>query len=270
VPTPRLVHLAYLHVHDWSSVTPWIFLPTIRFRPDLTQPGDRRRWVSRTTEIVIEGYPRSGNTFAVVAFRLAQGREIEIAHHLHAAAQIKRAARLDVPAIVLIREPSEAILSQVVRDPHVSMRWALRSYIRFYSTIVPYLGKTVVAPFATVTSDFASIIRLVNTRYGTAFKEFVPTEDALTSVRQTVELKGQRDSMRTGWDYRLSVALPSEQRQRTKEARRAEYLDERNKPLRLTAESLYERVMKYSANTVPGREDAPGPRWSHPAGGLSH
>ena len=248
MPKPRFVHLAWLHVHDWSSVTPWIFLPTIRFRPDLTQPGDRRRWVSRTTEIVIEGYPRSGNTFAVVAFRLAQGREVEIAHHLHAAAQIKRAARLDVPAIVLIREPSEAILSQVVRDPHVSMRWALRSYIRFYSTVVPYLENAVVAPFATVTSDLASIIRMVNTRYGTAFKEFVPSEDALNSVRQTVDRNGQRDSIRTGWDYRLGVALPSEQRRRWKESRRTEYLDERNKPLRLTAELLYERVMQYSRN----------------------
>ena len=244
---PRLVHLAWLYIQDWSSVIPWIFLPTVRFRPDLREPEDPRPWVSRTTEIVIEGYPRSGNTFAVVAFRLAQGREIKMAHHLHAAAQIKRAARLDVPAIVLIREPSEAILSLVVRDPQASMRWALRSYIRFYSAVVPYLEKkTVVAPFATVTSDLASIIRMVNTRYGTAFKEFVPTEDGLNSVRQTVEWMGQRDSMMTGWDYRRGVALPSEQRRRAKEARRTEYLDERNKALRLTAESLYERVMRYS------------------------
>ncbi len=247
MPKPRLVHLAWLYVQDWSKVTP-IYLPTVRFRPALQEPEDPRPWVSRTTEIVIEGYPRSGNTFAVVAFRLAQGREIEIAHHLHAAAQIKRAARLDVPAIVLIREPSEAILSLMVRDPQASMRWGLRSYIRFYSAVSPYLEKTVVAPFATVISDLASIIRMVNTRYGTAFKEFVPTEDALSSVRQTVEWMGQLDSRMTGWDYHRSVALPSEKRQRAKEARRTEYLDERNKPLRLTAESLYERVMQYSRN----------------------
>ena len=245
VPKPRLVHLAWLHVHDWLSVTP-IFLPIVRCCPALQEPEDPRCWVSRTTEIVIEGYPRSGNTFAVVAFRQAQGREIEVAHHLHAAAQIKRAARLDVPTIVLIREPSEAILSLVVRDPHASMRWALRSYIRFYSTVVPYLEKTVVAPFTAVTSDLASIIRMVNKRYGTAFKEFMQTEDALNSVQQTVEWMAEQDSMKTGWDSHLGVALPSELRRRAKEARRTEYLDERNKPLRLTAESLYERVMQYS------------------------
>lgn len=243
VPKPRLVHLAWLYVQDWSSVTP-IFLPTVRFRPGLREPDDPRPWVDGTTEIMIEGYPRSGNTFAVVAFRLAQGREIRIAHHLHAAAQVKRAVRLDVPTIVLIREPPEAILSLVVRDPHASMRWALRSYIRFYSAIIPYLEKIVIAPFTTVTSDFASIIRVVNSRYGTAFKEFTADEDTLNSVRQTVEWMGQRDSLMTGLDYHTGVALPSEQRQRAKEAHRTEYLDERNKSLRLTAESLYERVMR--------------------------
>jgi hypothetical protein len=250
VTKPRLVHLAWLYAQDWSSVTP-VFLSTIRFRPDLREPDDLglRTWVSRTTEIAIEGYPRSGNTFAVVAFRQAQGRAIEIAHHLHAAAQIKRAARLDVPAMVLIREPSEAILSLMVRDPYASMQWALRSYIRFYSAVIPCLEKVVVAPFRTVTSDFASIIRMVNFRYGTAFKEFVPNEAALSSVRQTVEWMGQRDSMRTGWDYHTGVALPSEQRERAKEARRTDYFDERNKRLRLTAESLYERVMQYSRLT---------------------
>jgi hypothetical protein len=257
VPKPRLVHLAWLYVQDRWSVTS-TFLTAVRFCPALQEPGDPHCWVSRTTEIVIEGYPRSGNTFAVVAFRLAQGRPVEVAHHLHAAAQIKRAARLDVPAILLIREPSEAVLSVVVRDPHASMRWALRSYIRFYSTVFPYLDKTVTAPFATVTSDLASIIRTVNTRYGTAFKEFVPSENALNSVRQAVERMGQLDSMRTGWDYHLGVAVPSEQRRRAKEAHRAEYLDERNKPLRLRAESLYERVMQYSRSAHGKQEPTHG------------
>jgi hypothetical protein len=71
-----------------------------------------------------------------------------MAHHLHATAQIKRAAR--------------------------------------------------VAPFPMVTSDLASITRMVNTYYGTTFKEFVPTEDALISVRRRVEWMARRDSVMTG------------------------------------------------------------------------
>jgi hypothetical protein len=245
VPKPRFVHLAWLYIQDWWSVSS-LYLAAARFRPALREPEDRRPWVSRTTEIVIEGFPRSGNTVAVVAFRLAQGRKIKMAHHLHATAQIKRAARLDVPAVLLVRDPSEAILSLMVRDPHASVHWALRSYIRFYSGVVPYLDKTVVAPFAAVTSDLAGIIRMVNARYGTTFKEFVPTEDALASVQQTVEWMAQRDALMTGRGYHLGVALPSQQRRRAKDVLRAEYLDERNKPLRLAAEALYERILQFS------------------------
>jgi hypothetical protein len=60
------------------------------------------RSVSRTTQLVIEGYPRLGNTFAVVAFLQAQKEDVRIAHHLHAPAQVIRAARWRIPTIVLI------------------------------------------------------------------------------------------------------------------------------------------------------------------------
>ena len=244
--TPSLVHTTWLRIQDRLSVNPWIFLPLSRFRPSLRGFEDPPRAVRRRTEIVIEGFPRSGNTFAVVAFRLAQRREIEIAHHLHAAAQIKRAANLEIPAIVLIREPSEAVLSVVAKDQEVSIAWALRSYIRFYSAVFPYLEKAVVAPFPCVTSDLASIIRHVNAQYGTAFREFAQNEDKLHLVHETVVRLGRQDSVQTGRDYRLSVGLPTEQRQQAKEGRRSEYLDKRNKSLRITAESIYERVLQYS------------------------
>jgi hypothetical protein len=241
---PRLVHVTWLEVQDRLSVNPWIFLPLSRVRPSLHRSEDPARAVTRKTEIVIEGFPRSGNTFAVVAFRLAQQREVKIAHHLHAGAQISRAAKLGLPAIVQIREPSDAVLSVAAKDHDVSISWALSSYIRFYSTALPHLDKTVVAPFATVTSDFADIIRRVNAQYGTTFREFLPNEDMLNLARQAVERLGHQDSVRTGRDYRLSVGLPTEERQRAKEARRTEYLNERNKPLRVKAESVYHRILQ--------------------------
>jgi hypothetical protein len=244
---PRLVHTTWLHVQDRLSVNPWIFLPLSRVRPSLHGSEDPACAVSRKTEIVIEGFPRSGNTFAVVAFRQAQQRAVEIAHHLHASAQIRRAAKLGLPTIVLIREPSDAVLSVAAKDQDVSISWALSSYIRFYSAVLPYLDKAVVAPFASVTSDFAGIIRQVNAQYGTNFHEFVPSEDALQLVHESVERLGRQDSVYTGRDYRLSVGFPTEERQRAKEVRRTEYLDKRNKPLRVTAESIYQRILQASA-----------------------
>jgi hypothetical protein len=84
--------------------------------PSLTLPLARalRRGevVDARTDIVIEGFPASANTFAVAAFRLAQEpRYMRIAHHTHVPAQVIEATRLGVPAILLIREPMQAVLS---------------------------------------------------------------------------------------------------------------------------------------------------------------
>ena len=212
VPKPRLIHNAWLYVNDWSSAAPWMFIPTVRFRPGpaaswrATPVGhadnrDRDRGVS----------PRSANTFALVAFQLAQSRELEIAHHLHAAAQIKRAVALGVPAIVLVREPSEAVLSLMVRDPSTFDEVGYSQLRSLLFQRCPFTRQGSGRPLREgLTSDFGSIIRKVNIQYGTAFKEFESTPDFLKSVHQTVEWMGKRDSMRTGQDYSRGLALPSE------------------------------------------------------------
>jgi len=60
--------------------------------------------ITGETEVVIDGFPRSGNTFAVVAFRQAQSRRVSVAHHGHVPALAIEAHRRGVPALVLIRE----------------------------------------------------------------------------------------------------------------------------------------------------------------------
>ncbi|RMG27959.1 MAG: hypothetical protein D6732_19595, partial [Methanobacteriota archaeon] len=70
------------------ALAPYPFLFVTAYR--LFAPAHLRmeKLIGARTEIVIEGYPRSANTFAVVAFRLAQNRPVKIAHHLHMEAQI--------------------------------------------------------------------------------------------------------------------------------------------------------------------------------------
>jgi hypothetical protein len=145
------------------------------------------RLVNRKTQLVIEGYPRSGNTFAVVAFQQAQRESIRIAHHLHAPAQVIRAAQLQIPTIVLVREPAETILSQMVRKPRISAPLALKSYITFYETVAAYRNAYVVGNFREVTHEYGLIIQRVNTKFGTDFSPFRHTDANLKEVFATVE-----------------------------------------------------------------------------------
>src|SRR5205814_9788870 len=124
----------------------------------------RHKWQSHNvevigpgTELVIDGYTRSATTFAVYAFQLSQRSPVQLAHHLHAPAQLIEAARRGVPAVALIREPRGAILSQLIREPDVALRNALIAYSRFYEHLLPYRKSFVVGEFKQVTHEFGTV-----------------------------------------------------------------------------------------------------------------
>jgi hypothetical protein len=143
--------------------------------------------VSRDTQLVIAGYPRSGNTFAVVAFRHAQQESVSIANHLHAPAQVIRAARWEIPTLVLIRNPVDAVVSRVIRNPQISTTWALKSYISFYETIASYRHAYVIGLFDEVVEDYGAVIGRVNAKFNTRFSPFDHTEDNVSEVFARIE-----------------------------------------------------------------------------------
>src|SRR6266571_2862096 len=80
------------------SQYPALYMPFARRK----YPGPSPEVVSSEAEFVIDGYTRSACTFAVYAFQLAQDRPVRMAHHLHAPAQLIAAARMEIPALVVI------------------------------------------------------------------------------------------------------------------------------------------------------------------------
>ncbi len=140
--------------------------------------------VCPATELVIEGYPRSANSTTVHGFLARQDRPVRVAHHKHHAAQLLQAARWGVPAVALIRPPRAAILSMLAlaeegrrrhggpggRGSHVTFEDAAWAWLAFYRAILPIRDALVVAPFARVTADLATVIEEVNERFATRFE----------------------------------------------------------------------------------------------------
>ncbi len=203
----------------------------------------RRRGVpfGPNTEIVIEGFPRSANSFAVAAFARAQGRKPNIAHHVHAPAQVIAAARAGVPAIVLIRNPEDAVLEYVIKKPAITVGQALRGYARFYRPLLRYRSAYVVGVFDEVTQDFGAVMRRVNERFGTAFREFEHTEE---NARATLdEIDGYwRGILGPGDQLEIIVGRPSSARDQMKARLRSAYSDERLARARTRADALYRRI----------------------------
>ncbi|MBD3730925.1 MAG: hypothetical protein IE933_14600 [Sphingomonadales bacterium] len=167
-------------IRDLLAPYPGLFIPLYRM---LAPPQHKLLLIGPETEIVIEGYPRSANTFAVVAFEQAQGaRQVKIAHHLHAEAQVLEAVRRGLPAIVLIRRPYEAIRSLKVAFPAWDENYFLRRYVDFNRAIARVRDRVVVAEFERTTKDFGGIIGEVNAKFGTDFALFPDGEEAAQAV----------------------------------------------------------------------------------------
>jgi hypothetical protein len=191
------------------------------------------------TEMVIEGFPRSGTSFAVSAFELPQARKPVIAHHVHAPAQLIAAARRKVPALVLLREPEGSVLSLAIRKPEIEMRRTLRGYVRFYRPLLPYRDRMVVATFDQVVTDFGEVMKRVNRRFGTSWRPFEHTEQ---NVRRCLEAIDEytRPTVREASELERIVARPSDARDRMKGRLLRDYRSQTPEPLRRAAEAIHE------------------------------
>src|SRR5204862_776059 len=129
----RLVARLRLSISLLLGDYPRLYYPVMRHR---------RRYkdllISDDTELVIEGYPRSGNTFAVAALQFAQTRVLRIARHTHSPAQVMEAVRRRLPTLVLVRAPRDAAVSLVIREPAVTLERALKRYERYHRRLHGY------------------------------------------------------------------------------------------------------------------------------------
>lgn len=201
---------------------------------------DPERAVSPETQLAIEGFPRSANTFAVAAFKQAQREKIRVAHNLHVPAQVIRAVRWRIPTLVLIREPRDAVVSLVMRDP-ISVDQALKYYISFYEAVAEYQGMFVLGLFEEVTDDFGTVIERINSKFGTEFSPFHSNEENVRKVFSRIESIYRRSLGKTP-SLENKVSRPSSSREQMK--REVEYESESPKRKRLIseAEAVYERL----------------------------
>lgn len=216
-------------------------------------PGSSRRAITPETQAVIEGFPRSGNTFAYFALQEAHG-PVPVSSHVHVPAQVKRAVQLGKPTLFVVREPVACLASLLTAAPHVRIRPAYQEYVHHHRQIVPLLDDVVIGTFEQITTDFGSVIDAVNERFGTTFARFEQTPENVDRVFARIdahyeELYGDKASERV-------VPRPSAARRAEKEWLTAELTAPRHADLLAEAREVYEVL----AARAPGpRTPAPPP-----------
>jgi len=206
-----------------------------------------REWiVQRDTAITIEGFPRSGNSFARSAFRFAEQKEgthQRIATHVHSHAQIIRSVQLGLPTMVLLRAPKDACLSLValgyqIDDTEVSDALLARAkldlinnlaaYRRFYENVLKVKDGIIIAEFKQVTTDYGEVLRRINCRFGTNFTLY---ENNAENESKVFNEGG----------FHLS---PNSKRDDIKSALRRCYDLDELQPSIADAQAIYEKVLK--------------------------
>jgi hypothetical protein len=202
----------------------------------------KRRVVRPGDVAVIEGYPRSANTFATYAFiRCTGATEIQFGNHFHSPAQFALARRYGVPAMLVLREPVAAAMSMVVFDGKMDADEALRRYIAFHRPLIAIADSLVVAPFEEVTTDFGKSIDRLNARFGTRFPRFVHDEANERAVFDEIEAERARRGSMAGESPAdpLKNTLPTPEKEAKRKQISSSFDAPALAPLRVEAESLY-------------------------------
>ena len=147
--------------------------------------------VNEATDIVMEGFGGSGNTFAIRALQSCQPNALRVAHHMHTPAQIIRGLELNKPVMVFVRDPIGAATSGISRHTvqydeatlHQALKHVLKSYCLFHETVLPYKDQYVIAPFEETISNFGAITARVNAKFGTNFVSFEHTDENVAAIQ---------------------------------------------------------------------------------------
>jgi phosphatidylglycerophosphatase C len=242
-PRPRVVAVPVFHARTLANAlieeVPSVYCSVMRRRhPEWPLVGPE-------TDVVIEGYQSSGNTFARKAMAHANPH-IRIASHSHSWAHVAHGLRLGKPVVVLLRNPLDAVASHAVRMRLEDLDRELRRYRYYYRRVSRLSESVVLAPFDVTTTRFSDVISQVNARFNTRFNLF-DDDDPVAVAKVFEEMEQDAFSEPAELDSRIwSIARPSAERAEATREMRAQLTSEQLRPALARCEAVYEELLRAS------------------------
>lgn len=213
----------------------WLFI-TLRYIR-----GQKRELPAYGDDFYFDGYPRSGNTYAknLLTFVYENVRGIS---HLHSKIGLKIALRKNIPSIIIIRNPKDAVSSNLFRKMNngsivVSEKRMvdilLKKYIRFYEYIESNSNNILLINFDELIDDEFKYIQIVSMYLKLDIHSVGELSNVIKKYKRHQKNKENMKNINVS-------SLPSESRNKNKEERlkivmASEYF--------LDADSLYNRII---------------------------
>ncbi len=195
------------------------------------RPNLKDRVVTTSTDICIEGFQRSGNSYLFMCLSHSNPN-ISIAHHIHGIAHIKRALELDVPCIVLIRKPEDTIASLLTWDDRLGLDMALSANIRYMRMLRKLVSpKLLIMDFESLIADIDKVITEINVKFDLTLNSM-----QLSSVKLAALMKERQKR----YKQESSAPFPSKLKSKINSKHRQKVL---NHPQFTLASALYNEIL---------------------------
>jgi hypothetical protein len=161
VPTSVARHETYRSVRRRLSQTPERFAVKPTVRPFTPGAWRERSLAGPETDLVIDGFPGSANSWVANAIRRAVERPVRIESHFHYTVQLRRAVAYGVPAVVLLREPRAACDSLKSKEPHTWDVLIVLHWLHYYRWVARHQSTLIVVRFEDAIRDVDGLRRSV-------------------------------------------------------------------------------------------------------------
>jgi hypothetical protein len=222
-----LRHGKYLLGHDP------LFLPLLL---RLTPLGLSRQ-ITEKTELIVEGFPRSGNTFTVFALQDVAQHQLRLSSHVHHPSQVKLAVQRGLPTILVVREPVSALASYLTYGRHGRPADVLKEYYAYYQELIPYADRALVLNFDEIILDMPAIIDRINRRFSMALPPFDQSPENVDRLFEEIAL--HHELIHPDLEPDHVAPRPTAARREANEQHRTELLDPHNAALRARCERVY-------------------------------
>lgn len=186
--------------------------------------GARFAMTGPETHLVVEGPPRSANSFTVRMLQAIAGppQHFRIAHHSHSADNLLSGAGYGTPLVVLARKPADAILSYAIYSGRTAQQ-AARRYASFYEALDGLEGY-VIGHFDEITCDFNAFLARLNTVLPTPLPLVKDMDALLAEVDEVQRAALDKRAREEGRDTVRQTPMPTEGREKLKEEMRTDVL----------------------------------------------
>lgn len=217
----------------------------------------RRDVIPAGCDLFIDGFPRSANTFTSLYWQQTQPH-LKIRSHDHIPPFIIAALKKDIPALLLIRNPLDAVSSYAILVK-TSFEQELCYYIDYYDALLAYREQMFIVDFENAVAHPRQVLYACARHYKLGYRQDFDEAVVLDQIKQKIEQRNTREDGTIDHD-RLNI--PSEHRTNKKKQilANAEYLF--NSPNARRAQALYKLYLETRTHFVANPHENRQARWA--------